>query len=124
MPSYTKGFTREYKIPAAVFGLNGFVIGPVIATAGRDALEVTREVEAWIEGQIALGATPSIWWQVLAYFFLTAAEVLGGLLVGYEPVGGDIDRETPDMLAELIAAAEEVAGITRHTGRTAPDVVT
>lgn len=42
----------------------------------------------------------------------------------YEPVGGDLDRETPDMLADLIAAADAIAGITRHTGRTAPDVVT
>lgn len=28
------------------------VIGPVIETKGRDALEVTREVENWIEGQM------------------------------------------------------------------------
>lgn len=28
------------------------VYGPLIPTAGRDALEVTREVEAWIEGQM------------------------------------------------------------------------
>ena len=28
------------------------VIGPVIATAGRDALAVNREVEAWIEGEM------------------------------------------------------------------------
>ena len=42
----------------------------------------------------------------------------------YEPVGGDLDRETPKMLAPLIEAAELIAGIARHTGRTAPDVVT
>jgi phosphoglucomutase len=42
----------------------------------------------------------------------------------YEPVGGDLDRETPEMLAELIAAAEAIAGIAAFTGRTAPDVVT
>jgi len=42
----------------------------------------------------------------------------------YEPAGGKLDAHTPDMLAELIAAAEEIAGIARHTGRTAPDVVT
>ncbi|WP_230483683.1 alpha-D-glucose phosphate-specific phosphoglucomutase [Sphingomonas sp. Leaf21] len=35
-----------------------------------------------------------------------------------------LDRETPDMLADIIAAADEIAGITRHTGRTEPDVVT
>jgi phosphoglucomutase len=33
-------------------------------------------------------------------------------------------EETPAMLADLIAAAEVIAGIAAHTGRTAPDVVT
>lgn len=42
----------------------------------------------------------------------------------YEPAGGDLDAETPAMLAEIISAAERIAGIERHTGRTAPDVVT
>ncbi len=42
----------------------------------------------------------------------------------YEPVGGRLDEQTPDMLAELIAAAEAIAGIIRHTGRIKPDVVT
>ncbi|WP_336867037.1 alpha-D-glucose phosphate-specific phosphoglucomutase [Sphingomonas sanguinis] len=35
-----------------------------------------------------------------------------------------LDRETPEMLADIIAAADEIAGITQHTGRTEPDVVT
>lgn len=35
-----------------------------------------------------------------------------------------LDRETPEMLADIIQAAEEIAGITQHTGRTEPDVVT
>ncbi len=42
----------------------------------------------------------------------------------YEAVGGRLDAQTPDMLAELIAAAEAIAGIARLTGRAAPDVVT
>ena len=42
----------------------------------------------------------------------------------YEPVGGKLDAATPDMLADLIAAADAIAGISRHTGRSAPDVVT
>lgn len=33
-------------------------------------------IPAWIESQIAGGATPSVWWQILAYFFMTAAEIL------------------------------------------------
>jgi phosphoglucomutase len=36
----------------------------------------------------------------------------------------DLDRDTGDMLADIVAAADEIAGITRHTGRTEPDVIT
>ena len=35
-----------------------------------------------------------------------------------------LDGDTTAMLADLVAAAEELAGITTHTGRNAPDVVT
>ncbi|WP_375403890.1 alpha-D-glucose phosphate-specific phosphoglucomutase [uncultured Sphingomonas sp.] len=54
----------------------------------------------------------------------TTGATLRVYLERYEPVGGDLDRDTPDMLAELIAAADTVAGIVRHTGRNSPDVVT
>lgn len=54
----------------------------------------------------------------------TEGATLRVYLERYEPVGGDLDRETPDMLANLITAADAIAGIARHTGRTAPDVVT
>ncbi len=54
----------------------------------------------------------------------TQGATLRVYLERYEPVGGNLDAETPDMLAEITAAAEEIAGIARHTGRTAPDVVT
>ncbi|MBX7211714.1 MAG: POT family MFS transporter [Verrucomicrobiaceae bacterium] len=33
-------------------------------------------IPAWIESQIAAGATPSVWWQILAYLFMTTAEIL------------------------------------------------
>jgi phosphoglucomutase len=42
----------------------------------------------------------------------------------YEPADGDLARETGDAIADLIAAAETLAGIKRHTGRASPDVVT
>ncbi len=42
----------------------------------------------------------------------------------YEPADGDLGRETGDAIADLIGAVEEIAGIARFTGRTAPDVVT
>ena len=54
----------------------------------------------------------------------TEGATLRVYLERYEPAGGDLDRETPDMLADLVAAADAIAGIVRHTGRTAPDVVT
>jgi phosphoglucomutase len=54
----------------------------------------------------------------------TEGATLRVYLERYEPVGGDLDRETPDMLTELIVAAETIAGIVRHSGRTQPDVVT
>lgn len=54
----------------------------------------------------------------------TEGATLRVYLERYEPEGGDLDRETPDMLADLISAANAIAGITRHTGRTSPDVVT
>ncbi len=54
----------------------------------------------------------------------TQGATLRVYLERYEPVGGRLGAETSEMLADLIAAAESVAGIVRHTGRTAPDVVT
>lgn len=54
----------------------------------------------------------------------TEGATLRVYLEAYEPAGGGLDRETGEMLADLVAAAEAMAGITRHTGRTRPDVVT
>ncbi|MBD3760348.1 alpha-D-glucose phosphate-specific phosphoglucomutase [Rhizorhabdus sp.] len=42
----------------------------------------------------------------------------------YEPADGDLGQDTGDAIADLIAAAETIAGIARHTDRTAPDVIT
>jgi POT family proton-dependent oligopeptide transporter len=33
-------------------------------------------IPAWLEGRIVSGETPSCWWQVLAYLFITAGEVM------------------------------------------------
>ena len=54
----------------------------------------------------------------------TQGATLRVYLERYESAGGRLDEETPDMLADLIAAADAIAGIARHTGRTAPDVIT
>jgi phosphoglucomutase len=42
----------------------------------------------------------------------------------YEADPARLAQETPDALADLIRAADEIAGIGRHTGRDGPDVVT
>lgn len=54
----------------------------------------------------------------------TEGATLRVYLERYEPATGDLDRETGDMLADLIAAADTLAGIVRHTGRTRPSVIT
>ena len=54
----------------------------------------------------------------------TSGATLRVYLERYEPVGGDLDADTGAMLAGVTAAAESIAGIARHTGRTEPDVVT
>ena len=54
----------------------------------------------------------------------TEGATLRVYLERYEAADGVLDAETPAMLADLVAAAEAIAGIAAHTGRTAPDVVT
>ena len=54
----------------------------------------------------------------------TEGATLRVYLERYEAPDGRLGEETPEMLADLIAAAEAIAGIAAHTGRTAPDVVT
>lgn len=54
----------------------------------------------------------------------TEGATLRVYLERYETPGGRLGEETPAMLADLVAAAEAIAGIAMHTGRDAPDVVT
>ncbi|MET0179497.1 MAG: alpha-D-glucose phosphate-specific phosphoglucomutase [Novosphingobium sp.] len=54
----------------------------------------------------------------------TEGATLRVYLERYEPSDGRLDAPVGEMLADLIAAAEAIAGIARHTGRAVPDVVT
>ena len=54
----------------------------------------------------------------------TSGATLRVYLERYEPADGDLDRDPGEMLGDIIAAADDIAGVTRHTGRNAPDVVT
>ena len=42
----------------------------------------------------------------------------------YEPADGELGRKTGDAIADLVVAAEKIAGIIPHTGRVMPDVIT
>jgi len=54
----------------------------------------------------------------------TVGATLRIYLERYEPPDGTLNAATPAMLADLVAAADAIARISHHTGRTAPDVVT
>ena len=54
----------------------------------------------------------------------TQGATLRVYLESYVPSSGDLDAETAAMLAHQIAAAEAIACISAHTGRSAPDVIT
>ena len=54
----------------------------------------------------------------------TSGATLRVYIERYSAPAGDLGRETSVALAPLIAAAEAIAGIARHTGRREPDVIT
>ena len=54
----------------------------------------------------------------------TEGATLRVYLERYEPPSGRLDARVAGMLADLVSAAETIAGIARHTGRSDPDVVT
>ena len=54
----------------------------------------------------------------------TQGATLRVYLESYVPPFGKLDAETGAMLEHQIAAAEAIAGIREHTGRTTPDVIT
>ncbi len=57
-------------------------------------------------------------------FRLSGTGTSGATLRVYLERYEGVDRDTGDMLSGIVAAAEAIAGIERHTARTAPDVVT
>jgi phosphoglucomutase len=54
----------------------------------------------------------------------TSGATLRVYIEHYEPPGGTLDRPTQEALADLIAAADDIAGIRKHTGRDRPSVIT
>lgn len=54
----------------------------------------------------------------------TQGATLRVYLERYEPADGAIEGDTGAMLQSIVTAAEDIAQIAHHTGRTAPDVIT
>jgi phosphoglucomutase len=113
------------ELTASLPGLPGKSFGPLtVATA--DSFAYTDPVDGSVSRNQGLRVLFEGGSRIVFRLSGTGTEgaTLRVYLERYEPVGGRLDAETPALLAELIAAAEALAGIVRHTGRTAPDVVT
>ena len=113
------------ELTAALPGLPGKSFGPLtVATA--DSFAYSDPVDGSVSRNQGLRVLFEGGSRIVFRLSGTGTEgaTLRVYLERYEPVGGRLDAETPAMLAELIAAAEALAGIIRHTGRAAPDVVT
>jgi phosphoglucomutase len=54
----------------------------------------------------------------------TSGATLRVYIEHYEPPRGTLNRPTQEALADLIAAADDIAGIAKHTGRDTPSVIT
>ncbi|MEO0031474.1 MAG: hypothetical protein RIS94_1232 [Pseudomonadota bacterium] len=113
------------ELTAALPGLPGKAFGPLVV-ASADSFSYLDPVDGSTSSNQGLRVLFEGGSRIVFRLSGTGTEgaTLRVYLERYEPVGGDLDRETPEMLADLIAAADAVAGIVRHTGRTAPDVVT
>ncbi|MEP7222197.1 MAG: alpha-D-glucose phosphate-specific phosphoglucomutase [Novosphingobium sp.] len=113
------------ELTAALPDLPGKAFGPLTVSAA-DSFAYTDPVDGSISRNQGLRVLFKGGSRVVFRLSGTGTEgaTLRVYLERYEPVGGNLDAETPAMLADLIAAAEVIAGIARHTARTAPDVVT
>jgi phosphoglucomutase len=105
--------------------LPGRTVGP-LTVAGADSFSYTDPVDGSVSANQGLRVLFVCGSRIVFRLSGTGTEgaTLRVYLEAYQPPDGAIDRETPAMLADLIAAAETLAGITRHTGRARPDVVT
>jgi phosphoglucomutase len=120
-----KANTLMVALEASLAGLPGKAFGP-LTVAAADQFAYTDPVdgsESRNQGVRVMFACGS---RIVFRLSGTGTEgaTLRVYLERYEAPEGRLSQETPAMLADLIAAAEAIAGIAAHTGRTAPDVVT
>jgi len=112
-------------LKAVLPGLRGKAFGP-LAVAAADSFAYEDPVDGSVSSNQGLRVLFEGGSRVVFRLSGTGTEgaTLRVYLERYEPAGGALDEETPVMLADLIAAADAIAGIGSHTGRTKPDVVT
>ena len=112
-------------LEASLGGLPGKAFGPLTVSAAdqfayTDPVDGSESRNQGVRVMFACGS------RIVFRLSGTGTEgaTLRVYLERYEGPEGRLAEETPAMLADLIAAAEAIAGIAAHTGRTAPDVVT
>jgi phosphoglucomutase len=112
-------------LTAALPALPGTAHGPLVVAAA-DSFSYADPVDGSVSANQGLRVMFEGGSRIVFRLSGTGTEgaTLRVYLERYESVTGTLDAGTPDMLADLIAAADAIAGIVRHTGRTAPDVVT
>jgi len=113
------------ELTAALPGLPGRNFGPLTVSAA-DSFAYTDPVDGSTSANQGLRVLFTGGSRVVFRLSGTGTEgaTLRVYLEAYEPAGGDLERDTAEALADLVAAAEAIAGIARHTGRNRPDVVT
>jgi len=113
------------ELKASLASLPGKAFGP-LSVAAADSFSYTDPVDGSVSADQGIRVLFEGGSRIVFRLSGTGTEgaTLRVYLERYEPASGALDRETSAMLAELIAAADAIAGIARHTGRTAPDVVT
>ena len=113
------------ELVASLASLPGRAFGP-LTVAAADSFSYTDPVDGSLSANQGIRVLFEGGSRIVFRLSGTGTEgaTLRVYLERYEPVGGDLDRETPEMLSDLIAAAEAIAGIERHSGRNKPDVVT
>lgn len=112
-------------LTAALPALPGQQIGP-LRVAAADSFSYTDPIDGSTSANQGLRVLFEGGSRVVFRLSGTGTEgaTLRVYLEAYEPATGRLDQQTSEMLADLVTAAEAIAGIARHTGRTAPDVVT
>ncbi len=113
------------ELTQALPSLPGRIFGP-LTVAAADSFSYTDPVDGSVSPNQGLRVLFAGGSRIVLRLSGTGTEgaTLRVYLEAYQPPDGAIDRETPEMLADLIVAAETLAGIARHTGRARPDVVT